>query len=108
MAKDRIWSRASGSDDDGLPVTYRLHSDDAFAEIQNDGKHYDIIFVDGWHTFFQAENDILNSIECLGDDGTLVVHDCNPPEESHTGESLSRPDDEWCGNVYQVLLSNCA
>lgn len=104
VAKDRIWSRASGSDDDGQDVTYRLHSDDAFSEIQKDGKHYDIIFVDGWHTFFQAEKDILNSLECLVDDGSLVVHDCNPPEESHTGEPFSRSDDEWCGDVYQVII----
>ena len=101
VAKDRIWSRASDSDDDGQPVNYRLPSDDAFSEILKDGKYYDIIFVDGWHTFSQAEKDILNSLECLSKYGSIVVHDCNPPEENHTG---GPDDDEWCGDVYQVII----
>lgn len=104
VVKDRIWSRAADSDDDGELVTYRLHSDYAFTDIQQDKKYYDIIFVDGWHTISQAEKDIVNSLECLSKYGTLVVHDCNPPEENHTGEPFARPDGEWCGDVYQVII----
>ena len=104
VAKDRIWSRAEGSDDDGQPVTYRLNSDQAFADLHQDGKYYDIIFVDGWHTAYQTERDILNSLECLSNNGTLVIHDCNPPEEDHVGEQLTRPDGEWCGDVYQIII----
>ena len=102
--KERIWSRASDSDDDGQPVAYRMSSDEAFTTIHENGQYYDIILVDAWHTFAQAEKDILNSLECLFEYGSLVVHDCNPPEEDYTGEAFMRPDGSWCGDVYQVII----
>ena len=104
VRKERIWSRASVSDDDGQPVTYRMSSDEAFTAIHENGQYYDIILVDGWHTFAQSEKDILNSSACLSKYGSIVVHDCNPPEENHAGEALVRPDGQWCGNAYQALI----
>ena len=103
VSKVRIWSHASDSDDDGQPVTYRMSSDEAFTAIRESGQYYDIIFVDAWHTFAQTEQDILNSLECLSPYGSIVVHDCNPPEEKHAGEAPLNPD-EWCGNVYQAII----
>ncbi len=39
---------------------------------------FDIIFIDGLHTYQQVKKDIDNSLNILSDGGTIVVHDLNP------------------------------
>lgn len=53
-------------------------SDQYFAEIRCQ-KKFDIIFIDGLHLEKQAMSDIRKSLRRLRHNGTIVVHDCNPP-----------------------------
>jgi hypothetical protein len=41
-------------------------------------KKLDIVLVDGMHEFDYVNNDILNSLINLSDNGFIIVHDCNP------------------------------
>jgi predicted O-methyltransferase YrrM len=60
--------------------THKMTSDDFF--LQNK-KMFDIVFIDGLHIEEQVEKDIKNSLAILAANGTIVVHDCNPPTEWH-------------------------
>ena len=54
------------------------------------------------HTFEQSYKDILNSLENLNENGTIVIHDCNP-----TSEHTQRPvpvSDVWHGDVWKSIL----
>ena len=53
--------------------TLRITSDDFF--IKNNEK-FDIIFLDGLHTYEQTIKDIDNSIKFLNNNGVILVHDC--------------------------------
>lgn len=56
-------------------VNYNFTSDEFFELISNE---YDIIFIDGLHHDNQVYKDIINSLNHLSDNGTIVCHDMNP------------------------------
>lgn len=62
-----------------------MTSDDFFNTLDIKTK-YDLIFIDGLHLDYQVEKDIKNSLNHLNDDGTIIMHDCNPIEEEHQVE----------------------
>ena len=55
--------------------TLRMTSDEFFRTNRN---KFEIIFLDGLHTYEQTIKDIKNSIKFLKRDGLIVVHDCLP------------------------------
>ena len=61
----------------------RIHimTSDQFFESLSKDKIYDLIFIDGLHDHQQGLKDINNALEHLSEDGTIVLHDCNPPNE---------------------------
>ncbi len=63
---------------------------------------YGIIFIDGLHENLQVMRDIYNSLWALSDNGTIIVHDCNPQtskaaEYPRTGQAI------WNGTVFQAF-----
>lgn len=68
---------------------YKYTSDEFFRILENGSLDkevdfkWDLIFIDGLHTSFQVERDIRNSLNHLSENGTIVLHDCNPPTEYH-------------------------
>jgi hypothetical protein len=75
-------------------LTHEMTSDNFFS--QNKEK-FDIIFVDGLHTEEQTTKDVLNSLECLNDGGTIVVHDCLPHCEEFTKIC-------WNGTTFRTII----
>jgi SAM-dependent methyltransferase len=55
--------------------TYRGTSDEFFA---SNTKDFDVIFIDGLHTYEQVHLDIQNALKCLRKSGYLVLHDVLP------------------------------
>lgn len=53
----------------------RLRSDDAFERFQRDGDRFDLVFVDGEHSFRQALADLRNAAHCLNPGGLVLAHD---------------------------------
>lgn len=81
-------------------ATYQMTSDKFFAL----NKHsFDLIFVDGLHRAYQVERDILNSLEVLNKDGTIVVHDCNPRTEAIQIVPRQKPGG-WSGDVWKAWV----
>jgi hypothetical protein len=71
-----------------------ISSDDFFKQNK---KMFDIIFVDGNHSFEQSYKDVQNSLKCLNENGIIVCHDCNPPNREMV-------DSGWMGYVFKTIL----
>lgn len=69
-------------------------SDDFFKQNL---KKFDLIFIDADHSYEQSYKDVLNSLQCLNEGGSIVMHDCNPPNE----EMILM---WWMGTVYKTIL----
>lgn len=65
---------------------------------------YDLIFIDGDHSYEQSRKDVENALDFLADGGAIVMHDCRPVSP----ESVSpvKPDSgrPWNGEVYRTFL----
>ena len=79
--------------------TIRKTSDDFF---KDNNKIFDIIFIDGLHHSDQVYRDIINSLNFLKINGTIVVHDCNPVD--HRAQIIPRPSNQkqWNGDVWKA------
>ena len=101
--KDQIFSKIFLKNKIGVdPASggnVRLTSDQFFEENSN---NFDIIFIDGLHEYKQVKRDILNSIECLNDNGIILVHDCLP--ESLAKQAVPRYKMQWNGDVWKAIV----
>jgi hypothetical protein len=93
-------------------------SDDFFAKAESIDL-FDVVFIDGLHTYAQSLQDVLNSLDKLSDNGVIVMHDCKPPhvaaacpapslqaaEELQKDENTKTPGwtGEWCGDVWKTI-----
>ncbi len=85
--------------DPNVDTTFKMTSDDFFAKNK---EVYDIVFVDGLHIFDQAHRDIENALRFLSDNGSIVVHDCNPVRE--ITQRPIRASSVWHGDVWKAIL----
>jgi hypothetical protein len=72
---------------------YNLTSDDFFKQ---NTLFFDLVFIDGDHSYQQVKKDFINAVEFLRPGGVIVLHDCLPHCEEYT--SLL-----WNGTVYQLV-----
>jgi hypothetical protein len=64
---------------------------------------YDLIFIDGLHHADQVKRDFENSLNCLNDNGFIVIHDCLPKNENTT--HVPRDNTFWHGSVYKFCMN---
>jgi len=81
-------------------VNYPISSDAFFASIDESVK-YDLIFIDGLHHSDQVNRDIENALKHLNENGTIVLHDCNPPE--YEIQTVPRNTGLWNGDVWKTI-----
>lgn len=95
---------------DAIPVSNKIGVDpfiggnmkmtsDAFF-LQNKDK-FDVIFIDGLHTYEQVRRDIVNAIEVLKPGGWIVMDDMLPRNWIEQHVPCISPDD-WTGDVWKV------
>jgi SAM-dependent methyltransferase len=77
--------------------THLMTSDEFF--LQNE-KTFDIIFIDGLHHGDQVYKDILNALEVLKPNGTILCHDMLP--DSDLTQRVPRETEIWTGNCWQA------
>ena len=77
----------------------RKTSDEFFKENNN---KFDIVFIDGLHTYEQVKKDILNSIDFLNQNGIILVHDCMP--DSLGKQAVPRYKMQWNGDVWKAII----
>ena len=101
--QDQLFSKVRIKNKTGVdPVSggnIRKTSDEFFRENKN---KFDIIFIDGLHTYNQVKKDILNSINCLKDEGIVLVHDCMP--DSLSKQAVPRYRMSWNGDVWKAIV----
>jgi hypothetical protein len=86
-------------------VDFNMTSDEFFAQNTN---KYDIIFIDGLHIDEQVSRDIRNAIHSITENGTVLLHDCNPPTLHHAREDYydftTPAKDYWNGTVWKSIV----
>jgi hypothetical protein len=79
-----------------------MTSDEFFDQIAPTLNYkYDIIFIDGLHLTEQVDKDIENSLKYLNENGTIVLHDCNP---SYELQIVPRIYEYWSGDVWKSIV----
>lgn len=101
--------------------TYREMSSDQFFEGDKERfpgytssriELYDVIFIDGNHSYEQSRNDALNALKVLAPGGTLILHDTNPRYEKRALPASSYEEAKeldpsltlWNGEVWKTVL----
>ena len=79
--------------------THRMTSDIFF---ESNTKKFDFIYIDGLHTYEQAIKDIKNSLDCLKEDGTILLHDCLP--KKIWNQVVPRIYGHWTGDVWKAIV----
>ncbi|APU69100.1 class I SAM-dependent methyltransferase [Christiangramia flava] len=98
---------------------FNLRSDDFFFHEKKFIKKispFDIVLIDGLHTFRATLEDCLNSLAYLDSSGVIVVHDCYPPHKAsalvaNDAEDAEKKKDsiegwtgEWCGDTWKAIV----
>tara|TARA_B100001057_G_scaffold237584_1_gene237932 strand:+ start:535 stop:1236 length:702 start_codon:yes stop_codon:yes gene_type:complete len=70
--------------------THRMTSDEFFSKNE---KFFDVIFIDGLHTYDQCSKDCINAMKFLNTNGLIILHDMLP--RSKTEETQKFSGDAW-------------
>ena len=101
--KDQLFSKISLKKKIGVDPysggNIRKTSDDFF--ISNN-MTFDLVFIDGLHTYAQVKKDILNSIKFLSHNGMVLVHDCLP--DTMSKQAVPRYKMQWNGDVWKAIV----
>lgn len=105
---------AARADPRNANCAYHGVPSDAYFASVDAGERFDVIFVDGLHTFDQTLRDLLNAIACLQPNGVIVIDDVTPSSYSASLPSLSQaiavrqaigdPSPFWMGDVYRLMF----
>ena len=87
-------------------------SDDYFGSIINIRESFDVIYIDGLHTFEQTLRDFTNSLMYLASHGTIIIDDVFP--STHLASIRDREvflqlrremkaSHDWMGDVYRLV-----
>ena len=76
-----------------------MTSDEFF---KNNKDYFDIIFLDGLHTYEQTIKDIDNSLKVLNDKGVIIIHDCLP--KKIWNQIVPRMYGHWNGDVWKAIV----
>jgi hypothetical protein len=79
--------------------THRMTSDDFF---KNNNQKFNVIFIDGMHTYEQCQKDCINSLSCLTADGIIIFHDFLP--RNALEENVPPKQRTWSGDVWKVAV----
>jgi len=96
-------------------ITYhRCTSDEYFDHIEP-GSTFDLVFVDGLHTYDQSLRDVNNALNYLSEGGLVLLHDCNPGTEAEAcpAQSCQQAAEYklpgwtgvWCGDVWKTICN---
>jgi hypothetical protein len=79
--------------------TVRATSD---AFFEKNAQQFDIVFIDGLHTYEQVRRDVMNSIKFLKPGGYVALHDMLPG--SWVEHHVPRISDAWTGDVWKAAF----
>ena len=80
--------------------THRMTSDEFF---KSNDRFFDVIFIDGLHSYEQCAKDCMNSMKFLNNNGIIIFHDLLP--RSIEEEKDNKSGDVW-KNAYEISKIN--
>jgi predicted O-methyltransferase YrrM len=92
---------------------HQVESDVYFADLLAEDERFDVVFLDGLHTFDQTLKDLLAAMTCLADDGVILIDDVMPdtyaaslPDRERTlrYHALMPNTGTWMGDVYRLVF----
>lgn len=93
---------------------HEMPSDRYFDPAVNGGETFDLIFVDGLHSFDQTLRDLLNAMSVLRPGGTIVIDDVLPSNYAASLPSyaasiafkaeMGNRANHWMGDVYRLVF----
>ncbi len=102
ICKEKVSVDLAQNQYDYSKPTYKMSSDVFFNYIAPEQKKWDIIFIDGLHHSVQVDQDIKNSLKYLNNNGSIVIHDCNPLSEA--SQIVPRKQRVWNGDVWKSVV----
>ena len=81
--------------------THRMTSDEFF---HNNKDNFDLVFLDGLHTYEQTIKDINNAIKIIKNDGIIMLHDCLP--KKIWNQIVPRLYGHWNGDVWKAIVES--
>ena len=101
--QDQLFSKVDIQNKVGVdPVSggnLRKTSDEFF---KANNKKFDLVFIDGLHDYEQVKKDIINSLDCLKENGVVLVHDCMP--DCMSKQAVPRYRMTWNGDVWKAIV----
>lgn len=95
-------------------VQYFPMTSDLFFEGHNEDEKFQVIYIDGLHTFEQTLRDLLNATQVLAPGGVIVIDDTVPTSyEASLPNSdicfqirrlVNNGDSAWMGDVYKLAF----
>lgn len=92
---------------------HNITSDVFFEALGKDRQEFDVIFLDGLHTFEQTLRDFTNAMAFLSERGVIIIDDVVPNsyEASLPNAGIARDfrakrgiaDQSWMGDVYRLI-----
>ena len=67
---------------------------------------YDLIFIDGKHTYEESKNDLKQALKLLSPKGTIILHDVKPWNED--SQKIPRISQQWNGDVWKTAVDHVA
>jgi len=65
---------------------------------------FDLIFIDGLHHAHQVYKDVNNALQCLNENGTIIMHDCNPSSKEMTVVPQPSFQHKWNGDCWKAYV----
>lgn len=94
-------------------VYHEIPSDEYFGTIIAPDTKFDVIYLDGLHTFEQTLRDLINALDHLTPNGVIVIDDVRPPsylaslpdrENYFKVRTVTKVTDKsWMGDVYRLI-----
>ena len=81
--------------------THKMTSDEFF---KRNTEKFDLIFIDGLHVTSQVDRDINNSLQCLNENGLILLHDCLPKKIWQQIVPCIYP--KWNGDVWKSIVKS--
>jgi SAM-dependent methyltransferase len=92
---------------------HEMESDAFFGSPAAGRGRFDVIFLDGLHTFEQTLRDFMNAVSVLAPGGVIVIDDVLPSaphaalpdwaDSVRAREAAGSADDSWMGDVYRLV-----
>lgn len=93
---------------------YQMASDDFFRHVSRPEDAFDLVFIDGLHTYRQSLEDATNALTRLSPRGIILLHDCSPSTAARATPATSLDqlkknppsgwDGYWNGDVWKTVL----